>query len=402
VNRANSTIEPTIDIDGQLPENPFILTGDGYKWKYLYTIPPGLKSKFFSAVWMPVINENAVTSSAVDGRLDIIEVLWGGSGHLGGGNSNTSAIITVTQTDGSAANLLCSVSNGVIGNVIILSGGSGYTTGKITVTDTSRLGLATLGGTVNVSGAIIRANVSNTANQSFLANVLVNDIVTVNTESRNVVSITNGTHLVVNTAFTNPANTAIMTVERSNAVFDIQFSPIGGHGKDSLKELDARTLMISMELSGTENGTLPVTDAINSFDFNQISMLMDPLYANGVYANTTNLRSTVRLLVSDPGITNFENDETVYIGSTLSSASMVANVSHWDTTSNYLYINNISGRPTPAAVVQGESSGAVSTILEIANSENKIYTGDFVYVENRKNVTRRNEQIDQIKIVLTF
>ena len=87
-NSAPSTIEPTIDIDGQLPENPFILTTDGYKWKYMCTIPAGLKQKFFTSQWMPVVTDGAVLAAATDGRIDTIDVLWGGSGHINGGNSN--------------------------------------------------------------------------------------------------------------------------------------------------------------------------------------------------------------------------------------------------------------------------------------------------------------------------
>jgi len=88
-NNAISTVEPTIDIDGQLPENPFIVTSDGYRWKYMYTIPPGLKQKFFTKQWMPVVTDSAVVAGSKDGRIDIVRVLWGGSGYSAGGNTNT-------------------------------------------------------------------------------------------------------------------------------------------------------------------------------------------------------------------------------------------------------------------------------------------------------------------------
>jgi hypothetical protein len=91
--RANSTIEPTIDLDGQLPENAFILTSDGYKWKYMYTIPAGLKQRFFTNRWMPVSNDAVVVAAATDGRIDLIKILWGGSGYINGGNSNAAPII---------------------------------------------------------------------------------------------------------------------------------------------------------------------------------------------------------------------------------------------------------------------------------------------------------------------
>jgi hypothetical protein len=399
--RANSTVEPTIDIDGQLPENPFIRTSDGYKWKYLYTIAPGLKQKFFTNAWMPVANDNAVIATTTEGRVDIINVLWGGSGHIGGGNSNTARIISITNTDGANANLSCRVVGGVITEVTILNGGNNYTSGIVTVTDTDKLGNTTLQGTVNVSGTSVSGNLSNTT--YFLGNVFINDLITINNETKNVVSVINNTSLAVNTAFTYSTNTAIVTIQRSNAVFDIEFSPQGGHGFFPARELGARSLMISTELDGNENATLPVSDNLNQFDFNQISIIDDPVIANGAFlANGNNYRVATRVLVSDPGISNYINDETIFVGSSLSTATFVANVAHWSAADNYLYINNLTGTFSPSQLIRGVTSGTVATVLEIANSEVRLYSGEVLYVEHRKDVVRDEDQIEQVKIVLTF
>jgi hypothetical protein len=402
-NRANSIVQPTVDIDGQLPENPSILTADGYKWKYLYTIAPGLKQKFFTTAWMPVANDNAVVAATAEGRIDIINVLWGGSGHIGGSNSNTARILSITNTDGANANLSCRVSNGVITGVTILNGGNNYTIGTVTVNDPDKLGLTTLGGTVNAFGTTITANTSNAQMNVFTGNVFTNDVVTINNESRNVVTVTSATEITVNSAFTYMTNTQIMTIQRSNASFDIEFSPPSGHGFFPGRELGARSLMITVELDGDENSTLPVSDAINIFDFNQISIIDDPLIANGAfYANNTNYRVSTRVLVSDPGISNFLNDETVFIGSSLGNATMVANVAHWSASDNYLYINNITGPFSPSDLIRGQNSGTIATVLEIANSQIKLYSGELLYIENRQNIVRDEDQIEQLKIVLTF
>lgn len=399
--KANSSVEPMVDIDGQLPENPFIETSDGYKWKYLYTIAPGLKQQFFTNSWMPVANDSAVVAATAEGRIDIINVLWGGSGHLGGGSSNTARILSVTNTDGANANLSCRVSNGVITGVTILNGGNNYTSGTVTVSDTEKLGNTTLQGTVNVSGTSISGNLSNTT--YFVGNVFVNDLITVNNETRNVVSVISNTSIVVNTAFTYSSTDGIAAIQRSDASFDIEFSPQGGHGLYPARELGARSLMVSSELDGDLNSTLPVSDNLNVFDFNQISIIQNPLIANGAFiANGNNYRVTTRLLVSDPGISNFINDETLYVGSSLSGASFVANVSHWSASDNYLYINNITGSLAPSQLLRGVSSGTVSTVLEISNSEIKLYSGEVLYVENRQNVVRDEDQIEQVKIILTF
>lgn len=402
--RANSTIEPTIDLDGQLPENPFILTSDGYKWKYMYTIPAGLKQRFFTNRWMPVSNDAVVVAAATDGRIDLIKVLWGGSGYINGGNSNAAPIIEVTGTDGQGANLVATVANGVITNVTILTGGNNYTEGTVTFNSVAdQLGLVTVGGTVNISSTLVNANISNTANQSFIGNVFVNDIVTINAESRNVVTVVSGTQLVVNTAFTNPANSQIMTVTRSNAVFDIQIGPNGGHGASPFRELGTHSVMVSVEFEDTENETIPMSDSTNIFDFNQVGILVDPLVGNGAFtANQTNYRMSTRLEVSDPGLNNFIDDETIYVGTSLSEATAIANVAHWDPGDNYLYINNITGTFSGQQIVRGVTSGASVPVLSVSNSELKLYSGDLIYMENRTNVTRKDNQIDQVKVILSF
>lgn len=401
---ATSTVEPTIDIDGQLPENAFVLTADGYKWKYLYTIPAGLKQRFFTNRWMPVSNDAVVIDSAVDGRVDIIEVLWGGSGYINAGNSNTAAILEVTGTDGRGANVIAAVSSGIITDAIILNGGNNYTTGVVTFNSAAdQKGSVIIGGTVNVISTAINANTSNTANQSFVGNVHVNDIVTINAESRNVVTVVNSTQIIVNTAFTNPANTQIMTVARSNAIFDISFGPKGGHGSNPQEELGTHSFMVSVEFEETENETIPMSDSTNIFDFNQVGIVLNPLVANGAFiANNNNYRMSTRLEVSDPGLTNFVDDETVFVGTSLSAATAVANVAHWDPGDNYLYINNITGTFSGRQIVKGLSSGASVPILSIANSELKLFSGDLIYMENRTNVVRKDNQIDHVKVVLSF
>lgn len=134
----NSTSMPTINIDGQLPENPFIETGDGYKWKYMYTIPAGLKEKFFTSQWMPVIDDILVNASAETGRLDILKIISGGQGYQANGNSSSAQIITVVG-DGTGANLTAQVVNGVITKINVLDGGSGYTTATLVISDNTKI-----------------------------------------------------------------------------------------------------------------------------------------------------------------------------------------------------------------------------------------------------------------------
>jgi hypothetical protein len=122
-----STQMPQITLGGELPQNRFIQTADGYRWKYMYTIPSGLKRKFFTNQWMPVVSDTTVTSSAVDGSIDIIKIIDGGKGYNSNVPTTVAQIVTVNG-NGTGANVLASIdSNGKIYDLTIINGGSGYT-----------------------------------------------------------------------------------------------------------------------------------------------------------------------------------------------------------------------------------------------------------------------------------
>lgn len=138
-NTSNSVIMPEITIGGQLPENPYIQTSDGYKWKYMYTIATGVKNKFFTDKYMPVIRDQTVYDNSYNGRIDIIEIIDGGSGYFNGGSVNNYSIATVTG-DGSNASITVDVSSGMITNVNFINRGNNYTVSDITFDDPLQLG----------------------------------------------------------------------------------------------------------------------------------------------------------------------------------------------------------------------------------------------------------------------
>jgi hypothetical protein len=142
-NGATSTVMPQITLGGELPENPYIETSDGYYWKYMYTIPSGLKNKFFTDKYMPVITDSVVYSSATGGRLDVIKIISGGTGYYAGGSVNSFSIANVSG-DGTSANITVNVLNGVINKVNILNGGSGYSNAVISLNNASATATANL------------------------------------------------------------------------------------------------------------------------------------------------------------------------------------------------------------------------------------------------------------------
>ena len=141
---ANSTVMPEIDIGGQLPENPFVETSDGYRWKYMYKIPSGLKEKFFTNDYMPVVTEETISNSARNGRIDILKIITAGAGFNNNTNNNFYNILTV-KGDGTDANIRVNVystgANG--GNIVgytVISGGNNYTRATISLVDANKIG----------------------------------------------------------------------------------------------------------------------------------------------------------------------------------------------------------------------------------------------------------------------
>lgn len=334
-----STIEPTIDIDGQLPEDPYIETGDFYKWKYLYTIPYGLKQKFFTKDWMPVVSDSSAVAAAVDGRIDIIDIKNSGNQYFsltGTGNNATYPILTVVG-DGAGANVTAQVEFGRIVEVNILDGGSGYTKANVVVSDSDQLG-----GTSNA------------------ANV---------------------------------------------ATFDVVIGPQGGHASNPAKELGCYSFMISTELTGTENDKIPVSGSEwgGSFDFRQITLLRDPLFANGVPASASVYRGSTKISVATPA-SPFQTDEIVYVGSSLSNVTFTATVAAWDTSRNELLLIDTDGSTENLSTfeIKGASSGAKSAILSVEDPEINVFSGDVLYIENRLPIIRNSSQSEQIRIVLSF
>jgi hypothetical protein len=329
---AGSTIMPEIDVGGSLPENAYILTSDGYKWKYLYTIPAGLKEKFFTADWMPVVNENIVTASAVDGRLDIIKIYNGGSGYLSNGNSVSSNIISVIG-DGTGANLTAEVANGAIVDINIISGGSNYTRATIAI-DT------TLGG-----------------------------------GDANIISV---------------------------------ISPPGGHGSDVEKELGATHLMICAELDGNEAGAFPTENLEEIFDYRQLALLRNVKDVDGLIADNTRYNVTYVLNVVPQSGVRIYLDDYVYQGDTYEDSTFRGVVAFWDEQNNKLWINNTDGvlisegSPPLKTYSNGINPTTTVTITSVQEPQIETYSGEVLYVKNSEPILRDNDQLEQIKLVVSF
>jgi len=145
-----STIEPYFE-PGTYNNNNLFLGGDGYKWKYMYTIDNGSKIKFMDSQWIPVPLKrapNPLVSNAGSGNIDVIHLYNGGSGY-----DPANAIVYVTITgDGHEATASANVINGTISDIIVTSTGHDYSYANVIVQSTIGEGVVAYANTSPVGG----------------------------------------------------------------------------------------------------------------------------------------------------------------------------------------------------------------------------------------------------------
>ena len=114
-----STVEPTST------SNSIFETSDGYRWKYMYSLTSSETLNFMSTDFIHVSTDSTVSAAAVDGALDTILVVAGGS------SFNTSSGSTISgipiRGDGSGGVASVTISSGAITAATVTTAGSGYT-----------------------------------------------------------------------------------------------------------------------------------------------------------------------------------------------------------------------------------------------------------------------------------
>jgi hypothetical protein len=334
-----STVQPTTT--GTAPQQ----TADGYIWKYLYTITSA-DADFITANYIPV-NIAATSVSSING-IDVITVEGSGAGYTG-----TPGVVIYGDGTGAAATAVANTSTGKITGISVTNAGSGYTWAKIVLTG---------GGTPTTANAI--------------------------------------------------------------AVI----APQGGHGSNLMYETHAHNVMISGTVTGYEQNDFPVNQ-----DFRTIALVKNPrAYSTSigwrVSSNTGTLftsssgrilrtltmtsSATVAPTVDDTitgsnslakGLFVFQSSGTTrleYIIPVNADAPESIDTTRIDTVTSFkLYDFNTSDTITAASYSQliNSSSGITGTLPEI-----QPYTGQMLYLDYRRPVTRSAGQNEKINIVINF
>lgn len=316
-----STTEPT-------SVNPDIVsvTGDGYAWKYMYTISDAEKLRFTTDAYIPVKTLTTddgslqwqVQQGATKGSIESIIITNGGNNYTNISN------VTITITgDGTAATAQANVNTttNTVSSITITETGSGYTYATVSITDS---GMGT--------GAVARAIIS----------------------------------------------------------------PPGGHGSDPLYELGGKNILIDAKIRYNEEGILPATN-----DYRQIAILKDP-YVNLTTNVASNIAFVQALSVVCEGTGNYLEDEILYQGASLASATFTGRVVSWNSTTSKVLLINTKGTLTLSSSLLGSSSFTARVVQSKTEGLLEKYSGRLLYVDNIKPVTRSDDQIEDFQILLKF
>jgi hypothetical protein len=172
--------------------------------------------------------------------------------------------------------------------------------------------------------------------------------------------------------------------------------PVGGHGKNAIEELNGRRLLLDVTLSGNEFGFFTISN-----DYRQFGLLRDPLNfdGNGFYT-ASYANQTIKLKLMEMS-GRFIVDEKIYVGDTLNDST--ANGTFVDFSyRDEIRLSSVFGSFTVDSYIRGETSGATAKIGIVTERDLKPYSGDILYVENKKTVQRIADQVENYKIILEF
>ena len=355
--------------------------GDGYIWKYLYTIKPTDIIKFESTDFMPVpINwetntENAaVRDNAIDGSIKIVTITDRG---VAIGPANTTYTRVPILGDGSGAECTVVVNNDQkIESVTISNQGSGYTFGTVDLS----AGNVPTGTTLPVFNVIISpkgGHGKDIYRELGAYNVLMYS--RIENDNQNPDFIT-GNQIARVGIVENPnsfGSTQILTTDKASSVYALKL--IGNNTNSATYTADS---LITQTVS---TATTAVGRVIS---YDQITGVLK------YWQDRSNSGfSTVGLAVTNPtyGFNQVEFTNAFGAGGSLTISGGSVNLGI-DT--SFTGLSTVINNRT-YYLGQSFTSG-------LANPEVKKYSGNIIYVDNRPSITRSSNQKEDIKVILQF
>ena len=386
-------------------------TADGYKWKFLFQVGASDRTKFLSTSYMPVrkVSGAGQPSFDVNGELNSINVSAGGSGY-------TSVPTVTINGDGTGATASAALTGSAVSSITIDTAGSGYTFADVVITGGGGANAkadAVLGSTDTPS---LQTNVEGTAVKGTIDNIIVTNQGTDYTSGDVTLTITGDGQgatcaAVVNTngnitgvTITNPGSgytTASITVTQAagggiNASFRCIIAPLDGHGAHPQKELFCKRVGVTVSFDNDSR------DLITGNDYRQVGLMKNitKYGLDTLFSDATGSPHFV-IGISDPN--NYGADDILEAtsGGNFTVAQLRDTTGNGTDDSVYLQENTsgIGSSDTITNLTKGLSSLPINSLT---NPEIDIDSGDIVYFDNRKPITREEGQVETVKIIFTF
>ena len=407
-NGAKSTVKPTV------PNNPSDLINsiDGYVWKYLFSLSNFQTQYFLTNQWIPVkkLTENNQTkqwdvqTSAVDGAIDSYIIRDGGSNYV---NVLSGTLDSATSTTGTLPDVeeRSLTDNAYVGCHIWITGGTGFPSGPFVITAYNAATRAiTISGSWSVGEGtafeILPRVIVSGSGSGATAKALVDETTK---RVKQIIRISGGSNYSHATVSLTGGTTG------TTATVSAQISPIGGHGADVERELNACYVMLTARLAYDDGSQ----DFPLSNDYRQIGLVRDVKTTNGQLCDSLTLRASKALRltgVTVTGFSTFQPDEQIAgpAGDSTARGKVIAVIpgsGATDATIHYYQDATTGYVPFQDGMsISGAVSGATADVAGggvIAPEIDKL-SGDILYIDNRRAILRAPNQTEILRTVIKF
>lgn len=319
-----------------------------------------------------------------------------------GDGSNANITMQVEKTE---AVMYPVIEDGKITSVQIYNGGTGYTYATLTpvgdgsnaelLVNFSEGKLNTLQGTselLAVDGAIHTIQVVSGGYGYQSANVVINGDGTGATATATVVSgrVVKINMVTEGSGYTT-ANVVVTSTTGNGAQARAILPPKGGHGKDTVSELYARSLGFYTTIAKEKNQGFVVTN-----DYRQFGLVKDMRNYDGNKYYSGDVGSTCWLLSGNVNVSLFKQDTEV-VRTTDNGKFLVVS----SEPTGMLAISLDGSIPTVNNILR-EPSGNTFTVTGVTEPDVDKYSGQLLYIDNRLAFTTTEDQAVSIKTVFKY
>ena len=357
-------------------------SGDGYIWKYLYTIKPADITKFDSTDFMPVpadwstSNDTAlVRENAVDGSIKIVNILNRG---VGLGTANVTYTRVPISGDGSGAECTVTIDgDSKIDTVTVSSQGSGYTFGTL---DFEAGGIPT--GTTRPSFDVIippqGGHGADIYRELGAYSVLMYSRIESDNENPDFITGNQFARIGIVESPISPAGGSVLTVDKASAVTALKLTGVG---------YSEATFTADAFVTQTVGTGITAVGRVVNYDQNTgvLKLWQD--------------RSVAGFTTAGIGITNPTYGYTLreFTGSPTGTGTLTIT----PTTGLQLTIDS-SFNDNKTTINNRTYYLGMDFTTGVASPEVKPHSGNIIYVDNRPSITRSSNQKEDIKVILQF